>query len=166
MKALVLWAESASTNLGVRALAEGTGKLIGRSFPGVLLESQGFGPGDAPVRIGAPRPQLQRLLTPHDELVDWVHQFDLVVDTGAGDSFADIYGIMEYFIGNENVGLAGHDDVAEKIATEGKEWTERVLRKEDMQIYVMRLLLEYARLCDDERDVLGWAMGVNATAET
>jgi hypothetical protein len=32
-----------------------------------------------------------------------------------------------------------------------------VLRREDMQIYVMRLLLEYARLCDDDRDVLGWA---------
>jgi hypothetical protein len=64
---------------------------------------------------------------------------------------------MEYFIGNEVVGLAGHDDIAEKIATEGKVWTEKVLRREDMQIYVMRLLLEYARLCDDDRDVLGWA---------
>ena len=81
------------------------------------------------------------------------------------EEIADIYGIMEYFIGNDNVGLAGHDDVAEKIATEGKEWTERVLRKEDMQIYVFRLLLEYARLCDDDRDVLGWAdMGSNTTA--
>ena len=97
----------------------------------------------------------------HDSrLVPWKHFVPM------DNTFADIYGIMEYFIGNENVGLAGHDDVAEKIATEGKEWTERVLRKEDMQIYVMRLLLEYARLCDDERDVLGWAMGVNATAET
>ena len=97
----------------------------------------------------------------HDShLVPWKHFVPM------DNTFDDIYGIMEYFIGNENVGLAGHDDVAEKIATEGKEWTERVLRKEDMQIYVMRLLLEYARLCDDERDVLGWAMGVNATAET
>jgi hypothetical protein len=75
------------------------------------------------------------------------------------NTFADIYGIMEFFIGNEKVGLAGHDAVAEKIAMEGKAWTERVLRKEDMQIYVFRLLLEYARLCDDSRDVLGWAAG-------
>jgi hypothetical protein len=90
----------------------------------------------------------------HDSrLVPWKHFVPM------DNTFADIYGIMEFFIGNEKVGLAGHDAVAEKIAMEGKAWTERVLRKEDMQIYVFRLLLEYARLCDDSRDVLGWAAG-------
>lgn len=95
----------------------------------------------------------------HDSrLVPWKHFVPM------DNTFADIYGIMEYFIGNEKVGLAGHDEVAEKIASEGKTWTERVLRKEDMQIYVFRLLLEYARLSDDSRDVLGWAeSGLNVT---
>ena len=72
------------------------------------------------------------------------------------NTFIDFYGIMEYFLGNKRKGVEGHDDVAREIAVSGKLWAERVLRKEDMRIYVLRLLLEYARLCDDEREVMGW----------
>jgi hypothetical protein len=50
----------------------------------------------------------------------------------------------------------GNDDVARRVAEAGKEWAEKVLRREDMLIYVYRLLLEYARLVDDKRDRLGW----------
>ena len=49
-----------------------------------------------------------------------------------------------------------HDENAKMIAQNGKAWAERVLRKEDMQIYMYRLLLEYARVCDDDRDKLGY----------
>mgnify|MGYP000925818090 CR=1 FL=1 len=48
------------------------------------------------------------------------------------------------------------DKVAEKIALEGRDWAEKVLRKEDMQIYVLRLLLEYGRVIADDRDKMGW----------
>lgn len=85
----------------------------------------------------------------HDSrLVPWVHFVPM------DNTFIDIYGIMEYFLGRGK--KAGHDDVAKSIALGGKEWAERVLRREDMQIYVFRLLLEYARICDDDRDRLGW----------
>ncbi|KAF2809385.1 uncharacterized protein BDZ99DRAFT_463207 [Mytilinidion resinicola] len=50
----------------------------------------------------------------------------------------------------------GHDAAAKKIALAGQEWAEKVLRREDMQIYVFRLLLEYARVCDERRERLGW----------
>lgn len=93
MRALILWAEPASTNLGVRALAEGTAQLLEQAFAGCQVEYQGNGPGDAPVRIGSSRAQAKRLLTWRNELVDYVRTFDLVVDTRAGDSFADIYGL-------------------------------------------------------------------------
>jgi hypothetical protein len=80
----------------------------------------------------------------HDSrLIPWVHFVPM--DT----TYLDIYGIMAYFLG-------GHDDVARKIALAGKVWGERVLRREDMQIYTYRLLLEYARICDDRRDWLGY----------
>lgn len=36
------------------------------------------------------------------------------------------------------------------------ETTERVLRKEDMLAYVYRLLLEYARVSDREREQMGF----------
>jgi polysaccharide pyruvyl transferase WcaK-like protein len=93
MRALILWAEPASTNLGVRTLAEGTRSLLERSFPGIECEYQGFGPGAAPVRIGAWKAQAKRLASPRDELVEWVKRFDVVVDTRGGDSFTDIYGL-------------------------------------------------------------------------
>jgi len=99
VKALILWAEPQSKNLGVRVLAEGSRALLGKAFGDVEVEFQGFGAGDAPVRIGTPRGQLRRLVSrQNDELVDWVRTFDLVVDTRAGDSFADIYGQRRLFV--------------------------------------------------------------------
>ncbi|KAK7990215.1 hypothetical protein PG989_010530 [Apiospora arundinis] len=69
--------------------------------------------------------------------------------------FGDYYGILEYFMGYGDK-VKAHDAEAEKIATAGKEWAEKVLRKEDMQVYVLRLLLEYARVSDDRRETMGW----------
>ncbi|KAF2807159.1 uncharacterized protein BDZ99DRAFT_465089 [Mytilinidion resinicola] len=96
----------------------------------------------------------------HDSrLVPWVHFVPM------DNSFVDIYGILDYFIGTGveekdkegNVFIEGaHDEQAKEIALKGQEWAERVLRKEDMQVYVMRLYLEYARICDDNRDRLGF----------
>ncbi|KAK5795835.1 hypothetical protein VI817_005120 [Penicillium citrinum] len=42
------------------------------------------------------------------------------------------------------------------IADQGRKWAGRALRKEDMEIYFFRLLLEWGRLTDDQRDVLGY----------
>lgn len=86
-----------------------------------------------------------------DRLVPWKHFVPM------DNTFMDVYGIMEYFVGNKQLGLEGHDDVARSIALDGKMWAEKVLRKEDMSVYVFRLLLEYARLCDDDREKMGWA---------
>ncbi|KAF2114221.1 capsule-associated protein-like protein CAP1 [Lophiotrema nucula] len=95
----------------------------------------------------------------HDSrLVPWLHFVPM------DNSFVDIYGILDYFIGsgqsytNEegNEVLGGHDEAGKKIAMNGQEWADRVLRKEDMQLYVMRLLLEWARMCDEKRERLGF----------
>jgi hypothetical protein len=88
----------------------------------------------------------------HDSrLIAWRHFVPM------DNTFIDIYGIMDYFFGNKKASLPGHDDQAKQIALAGKDWAEKVLRREDMQIYVLRLLLEYARLCDDDRETMGWA---------
>jgi polysaccharide pyruvyl transferase WcaK-like protein len=96
VRALILWSNPTSTNLGVRALAAGSAALVVRAFGPAEVAFQGFGPGDAPVRIGDGRRLARRLLTPRDELIDWLRGFDLVVDTRAGDSFADIYGLTRH----------------------------------------------------------------------
>ncbi|KAI0394827.1 glycosyltransferase family 90 protein [Xylariaceae sp. FL0594] len=46
----------------------------------------------------------------------------------------------------------------EEIARRGSEWARKALRKEDMQVYMFRLLLEWGRLVDDERERLGFAV--------
>jgi hypothetical protein len=89
----------------------------------------------------------------HDSrLIAWKHFVPM------DNRYMDFYGIMEYFLGYEGSTLKvpSHDKEAEKIALAGQEWANKVLRKEDMQIYTLRLLLEYARLSDDRRDKMGW----------
>ncbi|KAI1736507.1 lipopolysaccharide-modifying protein [Xylaria scruposa] len=78
-----------------------------------------------------------------DRLVPWLHfvPFD--------NTYMDIYAVMDYF-------LNGHDTEAQRIAEEGRDWAAKVLRKEDMMLYTWRLLLEYARVLDPERDRLGY----------
>lgn len=92
----------------------------------------------------------------HDSrLVPWRHFVPM------DNRFMDFYGIMQYFFGyegnNDGAGqIPAHDKEAEQIASDGQEWANKVLRKEDMQIYVLRLLLEYARVSDDERESMGF----------
>ena len=52
--------------------------------------------------------------------------------------------------------VPAHDKEGERIATAGREWAGQVLRKEDMEIYFFRLLLEWGRLTDDRRDGIGF----------
>ncbi|KAF2439267.1 glycosyltransferase family 90 protein [Karstenula rhodostoma CBS 690.94] len=98
----------------------------------------------------------------HDSrLVPWYHFVPMQ------NSFVDLYGILAYFVGwmgkddgVDNGGVVimegGHDEQARRIAMQGKQWAEKVLRREDMLVYLLRLLLEYRRVCEDGRDVMGW----------
>lgn len=52
--------------------------------------------------------------------------------------------------------MKGNVAAGEKIAEAGREWAGKVLRKEDMEIYMFRLLLEWGRLTDDRRDEIGF----------
>ncbi|AEO68497.1 glycosyltransferase family 90 protein [Thermothielavioides terrestris NRRL 8126] len=85
----------------------------------------------------------------HDaRLVAWKHFVPM------DPRFGDWWGILGYFLGRDREGTA--DKVGERIALAGREWAGRVLRKEDMAVYVLRLLLEYGRVMDDRREVMGW----------
>jgi hypothetical protein len=49
-----------------------------------------------------------------------------------------------------------HKREAGLIARGGRDWAQQVLRKEDMEIYLFRLLLEWARVTDDDRAKAGF----------
>lgn len=56
------------------------------------------------------------------------------------------------------VRMKSHDEEGKWIAEEGRKWAQIALRKKDMEIYFFRLLLEWGRLTDDQRDVLGYRL--------
>ncbi|KAJ4265563.1 hypothetical protein NW762_004854 [Fusarium torreyae] len=81
-----------------------------------------------------------------DRLTPWVHfvPFD--------NTFQDLYPILEFFTDEE----AGGDTAARFIAERGKDWASQVLRRKDMALYTWRLLLEWARVCDEDREKMGF----------
>ncbi|PKS12726.1 hypothetical protein jhhlp_000934 [Lomentospora prolificans] len=59
------------------------------------------------------------------------------------------------------VTLRGAMDDASWIASQGKAWAKKALRREDMEVYLYRLLLEWARVIDDRRDELAFVYKSN-----
>jgi colanic acid/amylovoran biosynthesis protein len=92
MRVLVLWADHRSTNLGIRALATGAQELVRALWPDAEVDFQNYGPGAAP---GPPRAStLAKAMVGVDRAyLTWLREYDVVLDTGSGDSFADIYGM-------------------------------------------------------------------------
>ncbi|KAK6526820.1 hypothetical protein TWF281_010018 [Arthrobotrys megalospora] len=95
----------------------------------------------------------------HDQrLFEWVHFAPM------DNRFDDLYALLTYFTGLEK-GVDGsdgayvprHDTEAKRIADRSREWATQVLRKDDVEIYMLRLLLEYARVLDDNRDKIGYS---------
>ncbi|GAA5998833.1 uncharacterized protein JCM10292_005732 [Rhodotorula paludigena] len=80
-------------------------------------------------------------------LQPWLHYVPVRLD------YSDVYNILAFFDGGLDAERTGnHDDLAEEIATAGKEWAQKFWRSTDMQAYLFRLLLEYARVMDPERE--------------
>ncbi|KAK6082606.1 capsular associated protein [Seiridium cupressi] len=86
-----------------------------------------------------------------DRLVPWQHFVPM------DNTYQDLYGILDYFTRDKK-----GDDSARFIAESGRDWASKVLRREDMLLYVWRLLLEFARVCDEKREVLGYVDDLKA----
>ena len=67
-------------------------------------------------------------------------------------------GLLNGLRSPRQVVMEEHHEVGKTIAEEGRKWAERAIRKEDMEIYFFRLLLEWGRLTDDLRGVLGFRL--------
>ncbi|KAI9049220.1 hypothetical protein LZ554_007067 [Drepanopeziza brunnea f. sp. 'monogermtubi'] len=83
----------------------------------------------------------------HDEwLKPWVHYIPLSL---RGDEWLEA---VRWFAGEPS----GKKE-AERIALQGRDWANKVVRNEDLEVYFFRLLLEYGRLVDDDREIIGYA---------
>ncbi|KUJ20042.1 uncharacterized protein LY89DRAFT_612107 [Mollisia scopiformis] len=82
----------------------------------------------------------------HEEwLKPWVHFIPLSL---RGDEWVEA---VRWFAGE----TSGKKE-AERIALQGRDWADKVLRNEDLEVWFFRLLLEYGRLVDDDRETIGY----------
>jgi hypothetical protein len=94
-----------------------------------------------------------------ERLIPWVHFVPIDL------RFHGLHSTLAYFTGLKNGKLNGRDmelegktEDARWIASQGKAWAEKALRKEDMEVYLFRLLLEWGRVIDDRRDEIGFRL--------
>lgn len=92
-------------------------------------------------------------------ILEWWHY--VPVDSRLTGLYSTLTYFMGVKLGNHRNGMKweGRQDQAELIASNGREWANKVLRKEDMEIYMFRLLLEWGRLVDEDRDEIGFVSG-------
>ncbi|GJJ08524.1 hypothetical protein Clacol_002742 [Clathrus columnatus] len=105
-----------------------------------------------------------------ERIMPWVHYVPVQY------TLTDLYDILAFFRGSpfsnivdaetepdmadvENIDILdpereflGNDRLARRIATAGREWSDTFFRKEDMTAYMYRLLLEYARVMNLDRE--------------
>ncbi|GAA6024910.1 hypothetical protein JCM11491_005521 [Sporobolomyces phaffii] len=82
-----------------------------------------------------------------DMVQPWLHYVPISTD------YKDLWTVMAFFKGDEK-GNGNHDSLAKEIASSGKDWTLKHWRWVDMEIYMWRVLLEYARIMGrDEKNL-------------
>lgn len=97
-----------------------------------------------------------------ERILSWVHF--VPVDL----RFHALHSTLAYFVGlakredakwnRKLVPLPGRQEDGKWIADQGQRWADKALRKEDMEVYLFRLLLEWGRVVDDRRDELGFVL--------
>ncbi|KXX74479.1 hypothetical protein MMYC01_204152 [Madurella mycetomatis] len=98
-----------------------------------------------------------------ERLTPWLHFVPIDL------RFHALHSTLAYFAGidtkKEDSTLNGRGVLMEArqedgkwIAEQGKRWAKRALRREDMEVYLFRLLLEWGRVINDDRDELGFVL--------
>lgn len=136
--------------------------LDGTSFSGRFLMLQNSSSAVMKVRL------FKEFLD--DTLVPWYHYIPL------GVRIRETWNIIGYFFGARNIlevlGQAtlgkkayalvkashGHDGQLRSIGRQGQKWVRSCARREDFVLYAWRLVLEWARLCSDDRKNLNFRM--------
>ncbi|KAJ3875522.1 glycosyl transferase family 90-domain-containing protein [Lentinula edodes] len=82
-----------------------------------------------------------------DRVAPWVHYIPVQVD------LSDLYDSLIFFRGDSN-GEGAHEELARQIALQGREWSKKYWRREDIIAYSYRMFLEYARLMSLNREAM------------
>jgi len=64
--------------------------------------------------------------------------------------------VLSYFVGTVDEKRAQWQGDGELIGKQGADMASKVLRRDDMEVYMFRLLLEWGRIVDDRRGERGF----------
>ncbi|KAL4784171.1 hypothetical protein BJX76DRAFT_231067 [Aspergillus varians] len=124
--------------------SDGAG-FSGRFLP--FLQSRSL-----PFKTGLFRQWFDSRVTP------WLHYVPIDIRLHGLWSTLAYFGGVDATVNGRKIEMKPHDINGRWISEEGRKWAETALRKEDMEIYFFRLLLEWGRLTDDRRDSLGFKL--------
>ena len=85
----------------------------------------------------------------HDgRLVPWVHYIPVSA------SAEELGETMRYLVQEEE-----GRDIGRAIAAQGRDWARKTLRREDLEVVFVRVMMEYARVMSDDRERVGYGLG-------
>lgn len=95
-----------------------------------------------------------------ERLMPWLHFVPLDV------RYHGFYSTLSYFTGLKGRGtfngrerdVDGEPADAKWIADQGRKWADKALRREDMEVYLFRLLLEWGRVLSEDRDTMTFTL--------
>lgn len=95
-----------------------------------------------------------------DRLFPWLHYVPIDVRLhGLHSTLAYFMGLLDKgIINGQNVPMSPATENALWISQEGKRRAHEAIRREDAQVYLFRLLLEWGRVIDEKREELGYAI--------
>jgi colanic acid/amylovoran biosynthesis protein len=110
-RVLILWADVSSPNFGVQALALGARQAIKIANPECVVE---FLSHKSVVSAGGitRKDLLLSFVRPRGSLMNYLGNFDLILDMGEGDSFSEIYGLQRLLMLAATKYLAAREGVA------------------------------------------------------
>lgn len=93
-----------------------------------------------------------------ERLLPWLHF--VPIDT----RYQALHTTLSYFTGTEGRPAVNGRDAKMKdhlkdgqwIARQGQKWADKAIAQKDLEVYLFRLLLEWGRLIDDDRDKIGF----------
>lgn len=68
-------------------------------------------------------------------------------------------------INGREVRQKSRTDEAKYIAEQGMKWAERAVRREDEEVYLFRVLVEWGRVVKEEREELKFVLGMGETSK-
>ncbi|KAF9450825.1 glycosyltransferase family 90 protein [Macrolepiota fuliginosa MF-IS2] len=84
-----------------------------------------------------------------DRIQPWLHFVPIQVD------LSDLHDSLIFFRGDGN-GEGSHEELGMKIATAGREWSLNFWRKEDLNAYFFRLILEWSRIMSTDKAAMSY----------